>query len=274
MKTLYYSLAMAGLMAYQAAAADKPTLTDPKQKLSYTIGMNLGNSWKNQDIDVDMEFVTRGVKDVLSGSPTLFNEQEAREIITAFQKELRTKQEEKRKVQGEKNKTEGATFLAENKGKPGVITLTSGLQYKVVTEGNGEIPKATDMVKVHYRGTLLDGTEFDSSIKRGQPAVFGVNRVVKGWTEALQLMKVGSKWQLFIPSDLAYGEMGSGRIAPNATLIFDVELLAIEAPTPPPPASQPVTSDIIKVPSAEELKKGGKIEVIKAEDVNKEVNKK
>ena len=273
MKTLFYSWALVGLVAYQAAAADTTVLTDPKQKLSYTIGMNLGNNLKAQDIDVDIEFITRGVKDVISGNPTLFSDQEARETMMAFQKELRTKQEEKRKVQGEKNKTEGAAFLAENKGKPGVITLPSGLQYKVLTEGQGEMPKATDMVKVHYRGTLLDGTEFDSSIKRGQPAVFGVNRVVKGWTEALQLMKVGSKWQLFIPSELGYGEMGGGsRIAPNATLNFEVELLAIEAPAPPAPpavANQPITSDIIKVPSAEELKKGAKIEVIKAEDANK-----
>jgi FKBP-type peptidyl-prolyl cis-trans isomerase FklB len=269
MKTLFYSLALVGWVAFQAAAADQTVLTDPKQKLSYTMGMNLGNSWKAQDIDVDMEFVARAVKDVMSGNPTLISESEAREIITAYSKELRTKQEEKRKVQGEKNKTEGAAFLAENKGKPGVVTLPSGLQYKVMTEGKGEIPKATDMVKVNYRGTLIDGTEFDSSIKRGQPAVFGVNRVVKGWTEALQLIKVGSKWQLFIPADLAYGEMGSGRIAPNATLIFEVELLAIETPTPPAVANQPITSDIIKVPSAEELKKGAKIEVIKAEDANK-----
>lgn len=269
MKTLFYSLALVGGVAFQAAAADQTVLTDPKQKLSYTMGMTLGNSWKAQDIDVDMEFVARAVKDVMSGNPTLISESEAREIITAYSKELRTKQEEKRKVQGEKNKTAGAAFLAENKGKPGVVTLPSGLQYKVMTEGKGEIPKATDMVKVNYRGTLLDGTEFDSSIKRGQPAVFGVNRVVKGWTAALQLMKVGSKWQLFIPAELAYGEMGSGRIAPNATLIFEVELLAIETPAPPALANQPITSDIIKVPSAEELKKGAKIEVIKAEDANK-----
>jgi FKBP-type peptidyl-prolyl cis-trans isomerase FklB len=193
-----------------------------------------------------------------------------RQVITDYQREMRTQL-------GEKNKKTGADFLAGNKTKEGVkthaVTVTTNtyeLQYKVLTEGNGESPKTNDMVTVNYRGTLIDGTEFDSSYKRGQPATFPVNGVIRGWTEALQMMKPGAKWQLFIPSELAYGERGTANIGPNATLIFEVELVSSQprqtvqaAPAP----SQPVTSDIIKVPSKEELEKGAKIEVIKAADL-------
>ena len=194
--------------------------------------------------------------------------------MMALNKEIRAKQEEKRKQQGEKNKEEGEKFLAENETKEGVKTLPSGLQYKILSEGSGESPKAGDIATVNYRGTLIDGTEFDSSYKRGQPSTFSVTGVIKGWTEALELMKPGAKWQLFIPSELAYGERGSGQmIGPNATLIFDVELVSFKPPTPPaaanPAPAQPVTSDIIKVPSKEELEKGAKIEVIKAADLEK-----
>jgi FKBP-type peptidyl-prolyl cis-trans isomerase FklB len=195
-----------------------------------------------------------------------------------LQNELRTRREEKRKILGEKNKKEGTEFLAANKSKPGVQLLPDGLQYKVLTEGKGPKPTTNDTVTVNYRGTLLDGTEFDSSYKRGQPASFRVTGVIKGWTEALQLMPVGSKWQLFIPSDLAYGERGSGmNIGPNATLTFEIELLSIKEPEKPVAATtapqQPVTSDIIKVPSAEELKKGAKIEIIKPDQIEKEKQK-
>ncbi|MCJ7833279.1 MAG: FKBP-type peptidyl-prolyl cis-trans isomerase, partial [Deltaproteobacteria bacterium] len=171
---------------------------------------------------------TKGFKDALSGAKPLLSEEEMRTVMTAFQKEISEKQAEKTKVLGEKNKKEGETFLAENKKKEGVKILTSGLQYKVVKEGTGKKPKATDKVTTHYQGTLIDGTEFDSSYKRGEPAAFPVNGVIPGWTEALQLMKVGSKWQLFVPSKLAYGERGAGpKIGPNAVLIFTVELLSI-----------------------------------------------
>jgi FKBP-type peptidyl-prolyl cis-trans isomerase FklB len=247
------------------------------EKISYAIGMNAGNSirssLKNVDINVDVDALTKGVKDSAGGGPTLINEEQAREILMAFQSEMRTKQTEKRKEQGEKNKKEGEEFLAKNKSEPGVTTLPSGLQYTVITEGKGDMAKATDTVTVNYRGTLIDGAEFDSSYKRGQPATFRVTGVIKGWTEALQLMKTGSKWKLFIPADLAYGERGSGQqIGPNAVLIFEVELLSIQStqaglPTISNPT--PLTSDIIKVPSAEELKKGAKIETIKPEDVEK-----
>jgi FKBP-type peptidyl-prolyl cis-trans isomerase FklB len=147
--------------------------------------------------------------------------------MNTFKEEMTKKQEEAMKKAAEKNKKDGAAFLAENKKKEGVVTLPSGLQYKIITQGTGNTPKATDTVTVNYRGSLVDGTEFDSSYKRGQPATFPVNGVIKGWTEALQLMKEGAKWQLFIPSDLAYGEKGAGNvIGPNATLIFDVELIS------------------------------------------------
>jgi FKBP-type peptidyl-prolyl cis-trans isomerase FklB len=237
--------------------------------------MNLGAQWKRQDVDVDTELILKGIKDALAGGPTLMNETEVREVLTSFQREHQTRQMEKRKQLGEKNKQEGEKFLAENKTKPGVITLPSGLQYQVIAEGQGESPKSNDVVTVNYRGTLIDGTEFDSSAKTGQPLVRAANMLIRGWTEALQLMKPGAKWQLFIPSDLAYADRGSGaQIGPNATLIFDVELISFKPPAPAPAAvapaaAQPVTSDIIKVPSKEELEKGAKIEIIKKEDLEK-----
>ena len=280
MKTILRSILLVGVLAFQAQAEDQTVLKDQKQKISYTMGMNMGNNWKAQSIEVDLDMLMLGIKDSMGGGKTLLTEQESREVIMAFQKELRTKQAEKRKVQGEQNQKEGEKFLAENKTKAGVIELPSGLQYKVLAEGKGESPKATDSATVNYRGTLIDGTEFDSSAKTGKPATFGVNQVIKGWTEALQLMKPGAKWQLFIPSALAYGERGGGaKIGPNATLIFEVELLSFQAGPLIPAAttsssSKPVTSDIIKVPSAEELKKGAKIEVIKAEDAEKSAEKK
>jgi FKBP-type peptidyl-prolyl cis-trans isomerase FklB len=249
---------------------------DDREKNSYAMGMNVGESvktyLKKQDIDLDVDTLVKSFKDAVGGGTTLITEEQDREIFQNFQKDLQVKAMEKRKLAGEKNKKDGEAFLAENKGKTGVITTASGLQYKVLTAGTGESPKEFDTVSVNYRGTLIDGTEFDSSYKRGQPYSTPLNRVVRGWTEALQLMKVGDKWQLFIPASLAYGERGSGpTIGPESVLIFELELLSVTAGTPPPAAiSQPLTSDIIKVPSAEELKKGAKIETIKAEDVEKE----
>ncbi len=217
------------LLACQVNAGENLVLKDQKDKVSYSIGMNIGNNLKKQSIDVNPDVLAQGIKDALSGSKALMTEQEVNETIMAFQKEMSAKQIERLKELGEKNKKEGEAFLAENKKKEGIITLPSGLQYKVINEGTGETPELTDVVTVNYRGTLIDGTEFDSSYRRGQPATFPVNAVIAGWAEALQLMKVGSKWQLFIPSDLAYGERGAGRdIGPNATLIFDVELLSIK----------------------------------------------
>lgn len=263
-------IALLGLgVVSSVMAADKAELKDPKDKISYSIGINLGNAWKRQSIEVNPDMVVKGLKDAFGGSPIL-TEAEVSEVLKNYQTELRAKQEEKRKADSEKNKGAGDAFLAENAKKPGVVKLPSGLQYKVLTEGTGPMPKETDTVLCHYRGTLIDGKEFDSSTKRGsEPASFGVTRVIKGWTEALKLMKTGSKWQLYIPADLAYGERGYGPdIPPSATLVFDIELVGIKPPVESVPAPQPVTSDIIKVPSAEELKAGAKIEIIKPGTTN------
>lgn len=265
--TIACGLILAPMIAY---GADATELKTQKEKNSYSIGMSLGRGWKAQEVDVDLETLTRGVKDMMSGTPLLTAEQ-AQENIRQLQTEIRTKMQAKREAQGETNKIEGAAFLEKNKTQPGVVTTTSGLQYKVITEGKGASPKPDENVVVNYKGTLIDGTEFDSSYKRNQPFTTGLNRVVKGWQEALPLMKVGSKWQIFVPPALGYAERGTGTIGPNAVLIFEIELVDIKPaqvaqPQNPP---QPVTSDIIKVPSAEEMKKGAQIEVIKKEDVDK-----
>ncbi len=216
-------------VGYAGGQEKNPALKNQKDKLSYTLGMEIGNNFKKQSIDVDPDILARGLKDVLSGSKTLLSEAEARETMMTFQKDMMAKHAEQMKVQGDKNKKEGEAFLAENKKKEGVKTLPSGLQYKVIKAGTGKKPKATDTVTVNYRGTLIDGTEFDSSYKRGQPATFPVTGVIPGWTEALQLMQEGSKWQLFIPSDLAYRDRGAPpNIGPNATLIFEVELISVQ----------------------------------------------
>jgi FKBP-type peptidyl-prolyl cis-trans isomerase FklB len=190
--------------------------------------MDVGKNLKSQSVEADPAFIAQGIKDILDSNKTMLNETQTQMVMMGLQKRLMAKHEEKMKVVGDKNKKEGDAFLAENKKKEGVITLPSGLQYKILKAGNGPKPKDMDKVTVNYRGTLIDGTEFDSSIKRGQPATFPVHGVIKGWVEAIQLMPVGSKWQLFVPSELAYGERGAeGLIGPNATLIFEVELLSI-----------------------------------------------
>jgi len=224
-----------GLLAGQTgaeekdASGDKSALKDKKEKVSYSIGVDIGNTMKKQSMDIDPDILAKGFKDAFTGGKTLMTEQEVTETLNSLRMEMMAKQQERMKEAGEKNKKEGEAFLAENKKKEGVVTLPSGLQYKVITEGTGKMPKLTDTVTVNYKGTLVDGTEFDSSYKRGQPATFPVNGVIPGWTEALQLMKEGSKWQVFIPSNLAYGERGAGNlIAPNAVLIFDVELISVK----------------------------------------------
>lgn len=210
----------------QVNAQENLVLKNQKDKISYIIGMDIGTNLKKQSIDIDSNILAKGVKDALAGTKPLLTEQEIQETMMAFQKEMMAKQEEI----GKKNKKEGEVFLAENKKKEGVKTLPSGLQYKVIKAGTGKKPKLSDPVTAHYRGTLIDGTEFDSSYKRGQPATFPVSGgMIPGWTEALQLMEEGAKWQLFIPSNLAYGERGAGGvIGPNATLIFEVELISVQ----------------------------------------------
>jgi FKBP-type peptidyl-prolyl cis-trans isomerase len=219
--------------ATAAKSAAPLTLKTEKEKFSYALGMNTGkrmaDSLKKQSVPFDPIIMTRGLKDALTGSKTLLTDDEAATLLTDMTKQMQEKQKAKMQAEGAANKKEGEAFLAANKGKEGVVTLPSGLQYKILKAGTGPKPTASDSVVCNYRGTLINGKEFDSSYKRGQPATFPVGGVIKGWTEALQLMPVGSKWQLFIPADLAYGEHGAGAdIGPDATLIFEVELLSIE----------------------------------------------
>src|SRR6266478_3050203 len=211
-----------------------PQLKDQKDKVSYSIGLNIGFNLGRQNVQVNPDLLAAGIKDAIAGKPQL-NADQVKEVMAAFEKDMQQKQ----KAAGEKNASEGAKFLEENKKKEGVKATASGLQYKAIKEGTGPQPKETDTVTVNYRGTLINGSEFDSSYKRGQPATFPLNGVIKGWTEGLQLMKTGSKYQLFVPASLAYGERAvSPELGANATLIFEVELLEIKPPaTPPPPGS-------------------------------------
>jgi FKBP-type peptidyl-prolyl cis-trans isomerase FklB len=214
-------------------AQDKAQLKDQKDKASYSIGYDIGETFKKQNVELNPDTLFSGLKDALAGKEAVMSKEDREKTLQAFQKEMMEKQIAASKEAATKNQAEGEKFLAENKKKDGVKTTASGLQYKVLKEGSGTAPKETDTVVTNYKGTLIDGTEFDSSYKRNEPATFPVNRVIKGWTEALQLMKPGAKYQLFIPSSLAYGERGAGQlIGPNATLIFEVELLSIKAPEP------------------------------------------
>jgi FKBP-type peptidyl-prolyl cis-trans isomerase FklB len=224
-----------------AGSQTDSALKTQKDKVSYAIGMNIGTTLHRQSVDVDPKVVAQGLQDALSGGKTLLSEDEARATLTDLQNEMRKKQQEKMQAAAESNKKEGSAFLAANKAKEGVVTLPSGLQYKVLTPGTGPKPGTADSVACNYKGTLIDGKEFDSSYKRGQPMTFRVGGVIKGWTEALQLMPVGSKWQLFIPPDLAYGDRGQGPGGPNSTLVFEVELLSIQPATPPAAAAPPTT---------------------------------
>jgi FKBP-type peptidyl-prolyl cis-trans isomerase FklB len=266
-KFIFATVAVAGLVSV-ASAEGTSQLTDEKSRVSYAIGLNIGHNFKQQGLDIDANLVGRAINDVLAGNNELMTEADVKSTLMAFQQQMRAKQQARQAELGAKNREAGNAFLAANKDKAGVQSLPDGLQYQILTAGSGATPGANDTVTVNYRGTLIDGTEFDSSYKRGQPATFPVGGVIRGWTEALQKMPVGSKWKLFIPSELAYGERGTGGIPPNSTLIFEVELLDTKSPAPAP-AAAPLTSDIIKVPSAEEMKKGAKIEVIKSEDAAK-----
>ena len=236
---------------HTATTAKAPlVLSTQKAKLSYALGMNIGAGVKSQPVDIDPDILARGMKDAMTGAKPLLTEDEAKAVLTQAQNELRQQQQAKTKQEGEANKKEGEAFLAANKTKEAVVTLPDGLQYKILTAGTGPKPTATDSVVCNYRGTLGNGTEFDSAYKRGQPVTFPVNGVIKGWQEALPLMPVGSKWQLFVPSDLAYGDHAmSADLGPNSTLIFEVELLSIKdktaanAPAANPAGSAPAASD-------------------------------
>lgn len=209
----------------QQAGGDEVKLETREQKLSYVFGQNIGSQLQAQDVPIDIDVFARGVDDALSGAESKMTDEQIMTLLQSYQEEQMAERQAMMEEAAEKNKEEGEQFLAENAEKDGVEVLDSGLQYRVLEEGDGPSPGAEDSVRVHYKGTLLDGTEFDSSYERGEPATFGVNQVIPGWTEALQLMKEGAKWKLFIPSDLAYGPGGAGgKIGPNATLVFEVEL--------------------------------------------------
>ncbi len=204
-------------------------LNTEKEKFSYAIGMNMGANFKRQSVPIDPVILERGVKDAIAGGKMLLTDAEAQAAIEDMKKEVTKIQQEKNEKAGATNKKAGADFLAENKGKPGVVALPDGLQYKILKEGTGPKPTTSDKVVCNYRGTLIDGTEFDASSKHGGPSTFPVTGVIKGWTEALQLMPVGSKWELYIPSDLAYGDRSMvPDITPNSTLVFEIELVSIE----------------------------------------------
>jgi len=224
------------------------TLKTQSQKSSYAIGMNIGKNLKRDSVEVDPAVLLRGLKDALAGNKLLLTDEEAKAALTALQAEVRRKEEAKTKAAAVENKKTGEAFLAANKTKEGVVTLPSGLQYKIIKEGTGPKPTAEDTVLCHYRGALVDNTEFDSSYKRGEPLKIPVGGVIKGWTEAIQLMPVGSKWQLYIPSDLAYGERGApgSPIGPNSTLVFDVELIGIEPKAAPKEQSKEAPKDAPK----------------------------
>ena len=229
MKKLIVVALVLSILSSMVIAQKKETPKTKKEKISYSIGVNIGKNMKMQGIDLDQGLLTQGIKDGLNSSKTAMSDKDMEAAMTSFQQEMMGKMQAKQKVVGEKNVKEGEAFLAANKKKEGVVTLSSGLQYKILKSGDGPKPTKDQTVKCHYRGTLIDGTEFDSSYKRGEPTEFPIGQVIKGWTEALQLMPVGSKWQLFIPSDLAYGPEGRGQtIGPNATLIFDIELISIK----------------------------------------------
>jgi FKBP-type peptidyl-prolyl cis-trans isomerase FklB len=232
---LFFSFLMVALSACGKATSGSTKtykaedLNSQKKKVSYAIGLDIGKNFKTRAMDIDLDILFQGLRDAQgSGQPLLSNE-EIQKTMTQFQQDMMKVEQEKRMGQAMANKAKEDAFLKKNAMEPGIKVTTSGLQYRVISNGSGPLPKVNDTVKVHYRGTLLDGSEFDSSYKRNQPAVFPLNGVIKGWTEALQMMKVGSKWQIFLPSNLAYGEQGAGQvIGPNSTLIFDVELLSIE----------------------------------------------
>ncbi len=226
MKPLTWTAAaLLALSVTLAHAQEKTELKTQNDKLSYSIGVNIGNSLKKEGLKISPNIVAQAIHDVFSDAKLRLTDEQMQETMMTAQKEMMAQQS----AAGEKNKAAGEKFLTENKKRKEVVTLPKGLQYEILKKGAGAKPKAEDTVKVHYRGTLIDGTEFDSSLKRGEPAVFPVTGVIKGWTEALQLMPVGSKWKLYIPSELAYGDKSpGGGIGPNSTLVFEVELLGIE----------------------------------------------
>jgi len=275
---VYFAFVLSTVTSCVCASTNSPGFASEMEKYSYAIGMQLGQTYKSLEFQVDLNALMQGLKDVLHSNETRLTEQEMRETLMQAQQLVVSNREFKLKALAKENKEKADRFLAENKQKPGIVTLPSGLQYKIIKEGQGSPPGPEDIVTVNYVGRLLDGTEFDSSFKRGRPASFPLTGVIPGWREALQLMKPGSKWELYIPPELAYGERGRPNIPPNSLLIFEVELISNTPPvkaesSPSLPERKQLTSDIIKVPSMEEMKRGAKIEIIKAEELEKLTNR-
>jgi FKBP-type peptidyl-prolyl cis-trans isomerase FklB len=229
MNAFWAAALVVGITGCQNTSEKQVKLETQNDKVSYSIGLNIGQNMKRDSVKINPEMLVRGIMDAsLDSASHLMTEAQIQETMTAFQQDLQKKRQENTRMAGEKNRAEGDAYLAANSKKPGVVTLPNGLQYRIITQGTGKKPSASSTVSTHYVGRLLNGTEFDSSVKRGQPATFPVNGVIKGWTEALQMMPVGSKWELVIPPSLGYGEQGAGGvIPPNAVLIFEVELLSI-----------------------------------------------
>ena len=228
MKHILAAIVSIGFLFGVCSAADKLELKDQKDKESYSLGYQFGETLKMQGLDINLDVYTSAIRDALAGKGPQLSQEEIRATIMDVQKRTMASQQKAVKEQGDKSLAEGKAFLTENGKKKEVKTLPSGLQYKILAEGSGKTPKATDEVTVNYKGSLVDGREFDNSYKRGAPANFRVDKVIRGWTEGLQLMKEGSKWQLFIPSELGYGERGAGPVPPNSALIFEVELISVK----------------------------------------------
>ena len=228
MKHFVATIVSIGFLFGVCSAAEKLELKDRKDKESYSLGYQFGQNMKAQGVELNLEVYTSGIRDALRGTNPALSQEEIQKTVSDLQKRIMAAQQKELKEMADKNLADAKVFMEENKKKEGVKTLPSGLQYKILAEGSGKTPKATDEVTVNYKGTLVDGSEFDNSYKRGAPANFRVDKVIRGWTEALQLMKEGSKWQLFIPPELGYGERGAGSVPPNSTLIFEVELISVK----------------------------------------------
>ncbi|MGL5741091.1 MAG: FKBP-type peptidyl-prolyl cis-trans isomerase N-terminal domain-containing protein [Legionella sp.] len=229
MKMKLVTAAVMGLAMSTVMAADATSLVTDKDKLSYSIGADLGKNFKNQGIDINPDALAKGMQDGMSGSQLILTEQQMKDVLNKFQKDLMAKRSSEFNKKSDENKSKGEAFLSGNKSKPGIVVLPSGLQYKIIEAGTGAKPSKSDTVTVEYTGTLIDGTVFDSTEKNGKPATFQVSQVIPGWTEALQLMPAGSTWEIFVPSDLAYGPRSvGGPIGPNETLIFKIHLISVK----------------------------------------------
>lgn len=230
MMVIFRAILVVAFLSGICLAGENPELKDGKEKINYSLGYQIGGDFKRQGVELDPDLLVKGIQDAVGGAEPRISPQEMRKTLVELKKKVEADERKRRREKAEKNRAEGEAFLAANGKKEGVVTLPSGLQYKVLAAGKGPSPSPTDNVTVHYRGTLVDGTEFDSSYKRNEPATFGVDRVIAGWKEALPMMKEGAKWQLFVPSKLAYGEQGSGsKIPPNSALLFEVELISVRS---------------------------------------------